>query len=163
MALSSCRCSIIGLRFKVIILVNEAPIRRSSSILVATAFACLSSSVIGFFAARITCLRMVSITDFIRIRGKELPNPRSMLLNLALLTSRLLLTFNAMSRISVPMCSPSLSQSVQMNRPLAYLAWVSMFFAIDFLSCFLTLAETGRIGPLNATYSVNGGQDRCIE
>lgn len=41
---------------------------------------------------------------------------RSMLLNLALLTSIWLLPRLAALRISLPMCSPSRSQSVQMTR-----------------------------------------------
>jgi hypothetical protein len=45
------------------------------------------------------------------------------------------LPFLAASRISLPMCSPSRSQSVQMKRASARLAWSSIFLAMFFLSC----------------------------
>lgn len=65
-----------------------------------------------------------------------------MLLNLALLTSSRGLIFKAISRISVPMCSPSRSQSVQMKRTWAERACSSMFVAIIFLS-WCPLASAG--------------------
>jgi hypothetical protein len=58
----------------------------------------------------------------------------SMLLNRALQTSILGLAFMAMSRISVPICSPSRSQSVQMKSMLHCLACCSMLVATAFLS-----------------------------
>lgn len=59
----------------------------------------------------------------------------SMLLKRALQTCILGFALNAISRISVPICSPSRSQSVQMNRMDAYLACASMLLATAFLSC----------------------------
>ena len=60
---------------------------------------------------------------------------RSMLLKRALQTCMFGFAFNAMSRISVPICSPSRSQSVQMNSIFAYRACASMLLATTFLSC----------------------------
>lgn len=59
----------------------------------------------------------------------------SILLNLALLTSRRAFPFFAVSRISLPICSPSRSQSVQMHKALQYLACDWMLSAIALLSC----------------------------
>lgn len=60
---------------------------------------------------------------------------RSVLLNLALLTSIEALPAFACLRTSAPMCSPSRSQSVQINRARLYLAWFRMFSAMGNLSC----------------------------
>lgn len=59
----------------------------------------------------------------------------SVLLNLARLTSIRALPFLAWLRTSEPMCSPSLSQSVQINSALLYLAWFRIFSAIGSFSC----------------------------
>lgn len=58
----------------------------------------------------------------------------SVLLNLARLISMRALPAFAWLRTSDPMCSPSRSQSVQMNSALEYLAWLRMFSAIGCLS-----------------------------
>lgn len=57
-----------------------------------------------------------------------------MLLNRARFTSRRGLPFKASALTSPPMCSPSRSQSVQMNRALALLARVAMFVDMGILS-----------------------------
>ena len=59
----------------------------------------------------------------------------SVLLNFALLTSSLRLPMKACFRTSLPICSPSRSQSVQMNKILETRACFCMFFAMLFLSC----------------------------
>lgn len=58
----------------------------------------------------------------------------SVLLNLARFTSIREFPDLAWFRTSEPMCSPSLSQSVQINSALLYLAWLRMFSAIGSLS-----------------------------
>lgn len=58
----------------------------------------------------------------------------SVLLNLALFTSILRLPSSAAVLTSEPMCSPSRSQSVQMNNDLANWACRLMFSAMAFLS-----------------------------
>ena len=113
---SSPRCGIIAWSARVCIRVNAAPNRRSSSIRAETALACASSRGIGLRAALIMCTL-------------------SILLNLALHTCMPGLAFKAISRISVPICSPSRSQSVQMKRTSALRAHASMLLAIAFLSC----------------------------
>jgi hypothetical protein len=90
LSVTGCNCSVCNL-------VNAAPILRSSSILAATAFACFSSISIGLCAAWMTCAR-------------------SVLLNLALLTTILRFPLRASVTTSEPICSPSRSQSVQMNK-----------------------------------------------
>lgn len=59
-------------------------------------------------------------------------NSRSILLNLALLTLMLLLPFLAKLRTSVPMYSPSRSQSVHINKTFAPRASSWIFFAMIF-------------------------------
>lgn len=66
--------------------------------------------------------------------GSQTTYTRSILLNLALFTSSLLFPFKAAARTSLPICSPSRSQSVQMKSALADRAWASMFLATAFLS-----------------------------
>jgi len=97
----------------------------------ATALACASSKGIGSRAALMMCLHRLAVlyVDYVK-KTYAL----SMLLNLALQTSILGLTRRAISRISVPICSPSRSQSVQTKRTEAPRACVSMFRAITFLS-----------------------------
>jgi hypothetical protein len=63
----------------------------------------------------------------------------AMLLNLALLTSRFGFCRRASDLTSPPMCSPSRSQSVQMNKARAPLALLKILSEIDFLSCDLRL------------------------
>ena len=74
------------------------------------------------------------LVDTFRQTGKKTTHALSMLLKRARKTCRFGLILSAMSRTSVPICSPSRSQSVHMNKIEAYLACVSMFFATIFLS-----------------------------
>lgn len=108
--------------------VNAAPIRKSSSILAATAFAWSSSSSIGSLAARRTWLKHMSTTKSVLFLGTTYA--LSVLLNLARLVWILGFPFLAWWRTSLPMCSPSRSQSVQINKPLLYFAWSWIFSAI---------------------------------
>lgn len=64
----------------------------------------------------------------------------SVLLNLALLMTMRAFPSFACLRISVPICSPSRSQSVQIKRALHLRACSWMFFAIATLSCRQVLA-----------------------
>ena len=84
----------------------------------------------------------------------------SMLLNRALFTSRRPFPFNASVLTSLPMCSPSRSQSVQIKRALAPLAWVSMFDAIlllSFIACKMNCLPADKDGVTNLIYPrVNG-------
>jgi hypothetical protein len=64
------------------------------------------------------------------IEVEDNTNALSILLNLALFTSSRGLDLKATSLTSPPMCSPSLSQSVQMKRALAPRALFAMFVAI---------------------------------
>jgi hypothetical protein len=71
-----------------------------------------------------------------RLRGAvNLTHALSVLLNFARLTSSLRLTIKACFRTSLPICSPSRSQSVQMNKILETRACSCMFFAMLCLSC----------------------------
>lgn len=70
----------------------------------------------------------------------------SVLLNLARLTWIRVFPCFAWCRTSVPICSPSLSQSVQMNRALQSLAWSRMFLAIANLSCITVSYGNSMIG-----------------
>lgn len=114
-------------RLLVMNLVNAYPILRSSSIRAATASACLSSRSIGFLAARITWLELLGNA---MCWGGIVTYALSILLNLALLMSKFGFPFKASVRTSVPICSPSRSQSVQMNRALAQRAWLLMLSAM---------------------------------
>lgn len=138
--------------------VNAAPMRRSNSILADTAFACRSSRATGASAARRTCLWWSGQREFdsqLRRRASIFPRPThalSVLLNLARFTSRLRFPNKAWFMTSVPMCSPSRSQSVHMNNAFAYLACSRMFFAMAFLSCVkfqsLIVVSQGRASPI---------------
>lgn len=68
----------------------------------------------------------------------------SVLLNLALLTSIRALPRRACFLTSVPICSPSRSQSVQMNRALQYCACFLIFSAMLSLSCQLLVMESSK-------------------
>ena len=83
----------------------------------------------------------------------------SILLNLALFTSSHLFPFNASVLTSLPMCSPSRSQSVHMKRALAPLAWDSIFLAIGCLSFKYVL---DRICPVGGNGEKNL-VDSCVD
>lgn len=136
--------------------VKAAPRRRSNSMRADTAFAWASSRRMGCWDAWMTCL----FNQKIPRNCIETTYALSMLLKRARKTCRFGLILSAMSRTSVPICSPSRSQSVHMNRMEAYLAWVSMFFATIFLSWSMLMVDF-RI--LLMTYVCNGRQDRSIE
>lgn len=113
--------------------VNAYPMRKSSSIRVATALTCFSSKSISRFAAERTCLSAVRL--WFHVFRLISTYARSTLLNLARLTRIELLPFLAASTISWPICSPSRSQSVHITSRRAYLAWSDIFCAMAFLSC----------------------------
>jgi hypothetical protein len=95
----------------------------------------------------------------------------SVLLNLARLTSILEFACLAWCRTSEPMCSPSRSQSVQMNRALADRACSLMFSAIPSIFCYvisILFSASGSAGIVHtestdshtgASKSVPGGHD----
>ena len=68
---------------------------------------------------------------------------------------------NACFRTSLPMCSPSRSQSVQMNKILENLACCFMFSAMPFLSCPIVSGHPPRQDM--CTHVFNSIEDSCIE
>ena len=111
---------------------NAYPILKSNSIRADTASTWRWSKSIGFLAACKICLQSQQTMPCLRT---ENPYALSMLLNLARLTSSRALPLSASVLTSPPMCSPSRSQSVQMNNALAPVAWALMLAAIALLSC----------------------------
>jgi hypothetical protein len=79
-------------------------------------------------------LRIIQVSKSLTTPTKD-TYALSVLLNLALFTSIREFPDLAWFRTSEPMCSPSRSQSVQINSALLYLAWLRMFSAIGSLSC----------------------------
>ena len=79
----------------------------------------------------------------------------SVLLNLALLTSIRALPRRACFLTSVPICSPSRSQSVQINRALQYCACFLIFSAMLNLSCQFLVIETSKEQPERSSYYIH--------
>lgn len=111
-------------------LVKIYPILRSNSIRADTASTWRSSSCMGCLAAWRTWLDIQHGPNNLLLITYAL----STLLNLALLTSRFLFPLKASARTSPPICSPSRSQSVQMNKARACLASSRMLSDIAVLS-----------------------------
>jgi hypothetical protein len=89
-----------------------------------------------------------------------------MLLNLALRTSRYGFPLRASALTSPPMCSPSRSQSVQMNRARAPLALLTILVEIDCFSCqshsVSSMSSCDEVITNVFDFHTNGSVKKCL-